>query len=250
MCEISWSCHARCFSYDGSAIRDLGILFVHLLVMIAHLFGPGCALSVVAESPLVKHQLVILNRSRARAPNPRPMDRVIFWLCPILMHPAHLLRSAIILKHSTILSFHRALVKRKYRLLFTSKTRGKPGPEGPSEKLIAMIFEMERRNPNFGYQRTVDHISLVLEIGIDNDLVRRVLATHYKPGPGSDDPSWLTFLGHSKNSLWSVDLFRCESLILQSHGVMVIMDQFTRRIIGFAVYAGAPLFFGGGITHL
>jgi hypothetical protein len=31
------------------------------------------------------------------------------------------------------------------------------------------------------------------------------------------------------------DLFRCESLILKTHWVMVAMDQFTRRIIGFAV---------------
>jgi hypothetical protein len=51
-----------------------------------------------------------------------------------------LLRSAIVLKPSTILSFHRALVKRKYRLIFTPKTRGKTGPRGldrapPDEKI-------------------------------------------------------------------------------------------------------------------
>jgi hypothetical protein len=33
-------------------------------------------------------------------------------------------------------------------------------------------------------------------------------------------------------------MFRCESLILKTHWVMVVMDQFTRRIIGFAVSAG------------
>ena len=36
----------------------------------------------------------------------------------------------------------------------------------------------------------------------------------------------------------SVDLFRCESILLKSHWVLVIMDQFTRRIIGFGVHAG------------
>jgi transposase InsO family protein len=40
------------------------------------------------------------------------------------------------------------------------------------------------------------------------------------------------------DSLWSIDMFRCESLILKTHWVMVVMDQFTRRIIGFAVSAG------------
>ncbi len=54
----------------------------------------------------------------------------------------------------------------------------------------------------------------------------------------NDGPSWLTLLGQMKDSLWSVDLFRCESMILRSHWVMVVMDQFTRRIIGFAVHAG------------
>jgi hypothetical protein len=49
----------------------------------------------------------------------------------------------------------------------------------------------------------------------------------------------LITLGHSKDSLWSIDLFRCESLVLKSHWVLVVMDQFTRRIIGFGVQAGA-----------
>jgi transposase InsO family protein len=154
------------------------------------------------------------------------------------MRPTRLLRSAIVLKPSTILSFHRTLMKRKYRLLFTPKTRGKPGPSGPSPELVSTILEMKRRNPNFGYQRIADQISLVFDIQIDKDVVRRVLARHYRPQPGSDGPSWLTFLGHSKDSLWSVDFFRCESLILKSHWVMVVMDQFSRRIVGFAVHAG------------
>jgi len=40
--------------------------------------------------------------------------------------------------------------------------------------------------------------------------------------------------------LWSLDLFRCETLSLRTHWVMVVMDQCTRRIIGFAIHAGVP----------
>ena len=43
-----------------------------------------------------------------------------------------------------------------------------------------------------------------------------------------------------KDSLWSVDLFRCESILLRSHWVMVVMDVFTRRIIGFGVERADP----------
>ena len=48
-------------------------------------------------------------------------------------------------------------------------------------------------------------------------------------------PSWLTLIAQSKDSLWSVDLFSCESILLRSFWVMVVMDVFTRRIIGFGV---------------
>ena len=44
---------------------------------VARLAGPGGARSVVAESVLVKHQLLILNRSRKRSPNLRLSDRMV-----------------------------------------------------------------------------------------------------------------------------------------------------------------------------
>ena len=37
------------------------------------------------------------------------------------------------------------------------------------------------------------------------------------------------------DSLWSMDMFRCESILLRSHWVMVVMDVFTRRLVGFGV---------------
>ena len=134
-------------------MRDFAILFIHLLATIAKLMSPGGTRAVVAESLLIKHQLVILNRPRERAPNLRPMDRVIAGLCAGFIHPTRLVRSAIVLRPATILGFHRALVKRKYRLLFTPKRRGKPGPKGPAPALIAVIVEMKRRNPRFGCRR-------------------------------------------------------------------------------------------------
>ena len=48
----------------------------------------------------------------------------------------------------------------------------------------------------------------------------------------------LQFIGHMKNNLWLINLFRCESISLKTHWVMVVMDHFTRRIIGFATYKG------------
>ena len=75
-------------------------------------------------------------------------------------------------------------------------------------------------------------------VDIDKDVVRRILGKQYRPESRSGGPSGLTFLGQAKDSLRSADLFRCESLSLRTHWVRVVMDQFTRRIIGFGIHCG------------
>ena len=66
-------------------MRDFAILFVHLIVTLARLARPGGLRSVVAESVLVRHQLLILNRGRKRAPTLRATDRIIAGLCTLFM---------------------------------------------------------------------------------------------------------------------------------------------------------------------
>jgi putative transposase len=87
-----------------------------------------------------------------------------------------------------------------------------------------------------GCPRIAQQIALPFDIAINKDVVRRILAAGHWPAPDSTGPSWLTVLGHAKDSLWSLDLFRCESAILRTHWVLVVMDQFTRRIVGFGVH--------------
>jgi len=84
-------------------MRDLAVLVLHLLTTFARLAGPAGARAVVAESVLVKQQLLILNRSRRRSPNLRLADRVIAGVCTLLMRPSRLARAAIVLKPCTLL---------------------------------------------------------------------------------------------------------------------------------------------------
>ena len=92
-------------------MRDLVILFVHVIATLARLLGPGGIRSVIAESVLLKQQLLILNRSRQRSPNLRSSDRLVAGLYALLIRPARLIRSAIGLKPSTLLSLHQILRK-------------------------------------------------------------------------------------------------------------------------------------------
>jgi hypothetical protein len=56
-------------------MKDLLALLVHLLTTVAKLPGPGGARAIVADSLLMKQQLLIINRSRQRAPNLSALDR-------------------------------------------------------------------------------------------------------------------------------------------------------------------------------
>jgi hypothetical protein len=67
---------------------------------------------------------------------------------------------------------------------------------------------------------------------INKDVVRHILGVYFRSESDSGGPSWLTFLGHMEDSLWCCDLFRCESATFGTHWVLVVMDQFTRRIVG------------------
>jgi hypothetical protein len=54
------------------------------------------------------------------------------------------------------------------------------------------------------------------------------------------------FIVHTGDIRWSVDLFRCESIVLRSLRLLVVMDQCTRRLGGInvrrATVTGADVF--------
>ena len=170
-------------------MRDLVILLVHVIATLTRLLGPGRIRSVVAESVLIRHQLLILNRSRQRAPNLRASDRLIAGLCALLIRPTRLIRSAIVLKPATLLSLHRALRNRKYRFLFSSQHTSKPGPKEPNQEVVEAVVQMKLRNPTWGRPRIAQQTALAIGIPIDKDTVRRILARHYRPEKHCAGPS-------------------------------------------------------------
>jgi hypothetical protein len=162
---------------------------------LARLLGPSGAKAIAADSLLMKQQLLIINRSRRRAPNLTPIDRVLLGFLSLFLNPNRIRRAGVVIRPLTLLKFHDVLKKRRYRLLYTSSRTGKPGPKGPSQELIEAIVELKRRNPQFGCPRIAQQINKAFGIDIDKDLVRRVLCTHYRPSLDDGGPSWLTFLG-------------------------------------------------------
>jgi putative transposase len=184
-------------------MRHLIILVVHLITTALKVIRPGGMRAVLAESVLAKHQLLILNRPRRRSSNLRVLDRLIAGFCTLWIKPRRFCRVAIAFKPSTLLNFHRVLVQRKYHLLFAPKQRTKPDPKGSTPDLIRAVVEMKQRNPTWGCPHIAEQINLAFGTAINKDVVRRIQDQHYRPVPIEGGPSWLTFIGNMKDSLWS-----------------------------------------------
>jgi hypothetical protein len=129
--------------------------------------------------------------------------------------------------------------------LFSPILSGTPGPKGPSRELIDAVVVMKHCDRNWGCPCIAAQISLAFGFTLDKDVVRRVLARYYQPLSAGSGPSWLTFLGHIKDSLWSVNLFRCESVTLKSHwgfaadGSVHASHHRIRRTCGHGRWPGA-----------
>jgi hypothetical protein len=57
----------------------------------------------------MKQQLLIINRSRQRAPNLSLLDRFLLGFWSLFLNPRRILRAAVIIRPSTLLKFHNLL---------------------------------------------------------------------------------------------------------------------------------------------
>ena len=99
----------------------IALLAIHFLVLFMKLLMPGGIKSVIAPNPLLKQQLIVMGRSRLKAPNLTLGDRFIFGYLSLFISARRRLMSAVIVKPSTLSRFHRALLNRKYSRLFSNR---------------------------------------------------------------------------------------------------------------------------------
>ena len=111
-------------------MRDLFFLLFELLSTLVKLARPGGSRTVIAENLLLKQQLIIHSRSRQRAPNLSTRDRTLLGFMSLFLPPRRIVRAAIIIKPSTLLSFHSALKIAKVSPALFSSWRQKARPKG------------------------------------------------------------------------------------------------------------------------
>jgi putative transposase len=205
---------------------------VAIIRAILTLLTPGGYKRLVAENLTLRQQLIVGSRKRQKSPPLNTMDRIIFGLTSFFIPVKRLQKVAILVKPATILKFHRALVKRKYQVLFGTKGQSKLGRKGFDRDLVNLVVGIKEKNPSYGCPRIAMLVTNITGISISEQTVRRILRKHLKYDPG-DDPSWLSFIGNQVDSLWSIDLLRIVGIAeIKTVPEIPISNPYVERPIG------------------
>lgn len=129
-----------------------------------------------------------------------------------------------IVKPETLVRWHRNL----FRRFWTWKSR-KPGRPPLSLGVRELIRGMARANRTWGEERIADELLLKLGIRISPRTVRKYLDRN-RPGGGSYDQRWGTFIRNHAKAIVACDFFVSITATFEILYVFVAMEIGTRRI--------------------
>src|SRR5881396_28494 len=138
------------------------------------------------ELLVLRHELEVLRRQVAR-PHLRAADRAL--LAAAACHLPRPSRGARLVTPRTLLRWHRALVRRKWRQ--PSERCGRP--KLPAE-VRELVLQLARENPRWGHRRICGELAK-LGFRVSPTSIRRLLAqAKLDPAPRRNGPSWRQFL--------------------------------------------------------
>jgi putative transposase len=174
------------------------------------------------ELLVLRHELEVLRRQVAR-PRLRAVDRALLAAAACQLPRSS--RAARLVSPRTLLRWHRALARRKWRQPFGP--RGRPST---ASEVRALVLRLARENPRWGHRRIGGELAK-LGFGVSPSTVRRLLArAGLGPAPRRSGPGWREFLRAQATSIVACDFFTVENVFLRRYYVFFFIAHASRRV--------------------
>jgi putative transposase len=177
-----------------------------------------------AEILILRHQVAVLQR-QVGVPRLSWADRAVLAALSRLLPGSQLRRLRLIISPRTVLRWHADLVRRHW-----SYPRRTPGRPRTARLVSALVLEMARDNPGWGYRRIHGELT-----GLGHTLAASTVWQILKdagidPAPTRSGQSWRAFLDSQAKTILAVDFFHVDTVLLRRLYVLFFIEHGTRRV--------------------
>ena len=201
------------------------VLFSPVYLMFALLFRDDRARLVVA----LYQQVLVLQRQLGKRPSLVKGERLALVLSSLVLGKEKLREALLVVKPSTLVGWHRAIVRRHWRLL----SRRKPGrPPEITPEMEQLVLRIARENRWMGYGKIAGEMRKLGFSRFGRTSVKRILNQHglTPESRRSTGLSWLQFFSHYGQFIWASDYLTLTTASLRTYYVIFFLEIATRRI--------------------
>ena len=152
-------------------------------------------------------------------------DRAILAALARLLPSSQLRQLRLIISPRTLLRWHASLVRRRW-----TYPRWAPGRPRTAKAIRALVLEMARDNPGWGYRRIHGELT-GLGCTLAPSTVWQILKNAgIDPAPRRSGQAWRAFLEAQAKTILAVDFFHVDTLFLRRLYILFFIEHGTRRV--------------------
>jgi putative transposase len=177
-----------------------------------------------AEILVLRHQVAVLQR-QVKTPKLSWADRAVLAALARLLSGGQLRQLRLIASPRTLLRWHADLVRRRW-----VDPRRSPGRPRTARAIRALVLEMARDNPSWGYRRIHGELA-GLGYKLAPSTVWQILKdAGIDPAPQRAGQTWRAFLDAQAKTILAADFFHVDTVFLRRLYVLFIIEHGTRRV--------------------
>jgi putative transposase len=174
------------------------------------------------EILVLRQEVAVLRRTNPR-PTPTWLDRAMLSALSKLLPTS--LRQLRLVSPRTLLRWHAQLVARRWT--YTHRRPGRP-PTAPP--IRALVLQMARENPRWGYRRIQGEL-----VGLGHTVAASTVwnilrSAGLNPAPRRAGPTWRQFLSAQARTILAVDFAHVDTVFLRRLYVLVVIEHDRRRV--------------------